>query len=336
VVIIVLVWNDPATILDEAELLQFLTNSELAAGNLTGAKQLAAENQLNPTYQMRISYYEGDWKAATGALEEALKSARSVGAVWLELGSLSYGVDLLRVIGDYPGAAAALERALSLYRPEDLYWEARIRSQGVLLCFDAGQPGKATEHLHSCGKILAGKKDWLGQAGHLWRAEALGAAFQERFEDSDRYFERSTEIFKQYSLPWYEAETLQYWGKTLLQAGQLHRAREKFDKAIKVYRDHGGGQPWIDRVDADRRRAEPPLAQSRPQSVDASGENARQEAVFRDEGDFWTISYQTHRFRLRDVRGLHYIAYLLAHPNEHFHVRELSATQGGEAFPTIS
>jgi hypothetical protein len=58
---------------------------------------------------MRISYYEGDWKAATGALEEALKSARSVGAVWLELGSLSYGVDLLRVIGDYPGAAAALE-----------------------------------------------------------------------------------------------------------------------------------------------------------------------------------------------------------------------------------
>jgi hypothetical protein len=89
----------------------------------------------------------------------------------------------------------------------------------------------------------------------------------------------------------------------------------------------GGGQPWIDRVDADRRRAEPPLAQSRPQSVDASGENAGQEAVFRDEGDFWTISYQIHRFRLRDVRGLHYIAYLLAHPNENFHVRELSATQ---------
>ncbi len=99
----------------------------------------------------------------------------------------------------------------------------------------------------------------------------------------------------------------------------------------------GGGQPWIDRVDADRRRAEPPLAQSRPQSVDASGENAGQEAVFRDEGDFWTISYQIHRFRLRDVRGLHYIAYLLAHPNENFHARALrdpTAARPPLQFPT--
>ena len=32
------------------------------------------------------------------------------------------------------------------------------------------------------------------------------------------------------------------------------------------------------------------------------------------------------------MRGLHYIAYLLAHPNERFHVRELSASVGGDAF----
>src|SRR5262249_47923774 len=42
--------------------------------------------------------------------------------------------------------------------------------------------------------------------------------------------------------------------------------------------------------------------------------------------DFWMIAYLEHNFRLRDMRGLHYIAYLLGHPNERFHVRELSVS----------
>ena len=194
--------------------------------------------------------------------------------------------------GDYLGAANAFERVLSLYQPDDLFWEARARPQAVMLYFDTERPEKAAEHLEYCRKILAGQEDWLGRAGYLWRAEAIGAALQERFEESNRYFEKSKENFRQYSLPWEEAETLNYWGKALLKAGQLVRAREKLDAAIKLYHDHGGGQAWIDRVEGDRRSAQPSSADPSHGRL-ADAETANRGAVFRNEGEFWTISYLT-------------------------------------------
>jgi len=316
----------------QGDLLEYLTHCESKVGNLTEAERLAAENYINPAFQTRIAYYEGNWKAAAESCEKTVEVYRGVGAVWNELGSLSDLVDLRRVVGDYPRSTAAFERALSLYQAGDLYWEVRMRSQGVVLCFDAGQPEKAAEHLQYCHKILAGDEDWLGLAGRLWRAEAIVAALQDRFQESECHFEKSIAIFKQYSLPWHEAETLHYWGKALLQAGQLHRAREKLDAAIKIYRDHGGGQSWIDRVEADRQRAEPPCAEPQLQSGHVNAQPASREAGFRNEGEFWTISYLDRGFHLKDMRGLHYIAHLLGHPNERFHVRELSASVGGGAF----
>jgi tetratricopeptide (TPR) repeat protein len=44
----------------------------------------------------------------------------------------------------------------------------------------------------------------------------------------------------------------------------------------------------------------------------ASG--AREAATFRREGDYWTISFAGDSFRLRDAKGLHYLARLLAQP----------------------
>jgi tetratricopeptide (TPR) repeat protein len=47
--------------------------------------------------------------------------------------------------------------------------------------------------------------------------------------------------------------------------------------------------------------------------------------VFRKQGEFWTLAYRGKTFRLKDVKGLAYIAYLLAHPGEQIHVHELIA-----------
>jgi hypothetical protein len=53
-------------------------------------------------------------------------------------------------------------------------------------------------------------------------------------------------------------------------------------------------------------------------------------AVFRNEGEFWTVAYQGRVFRLRDVKGLRYIAMLLASPGREVHVLELMAAATGE------
>lgn len=46
-------------------------------------------------------------------------------------------------------------------------------------------------------------------------------------------------------------------------------------------------------------------------------------SLFRQEGDYWTISYHDAIFRLKHVRGLHYIAHLLQHPHQEWHVFDL-------------
>ena len=51
--------------------------------------------------------------------------------------------------------------------------------------------------------------------------------------------------------------------------------------------------------------------------------------MFRREGEFWTIACWNEVFRLREVRGLAYIAYLLGHPAEEFHVLSLTSGTGG-------
>jgi hypothetical protein len=51
-------------------------------------------------------------------------------------------------------------------------------------------------------------------------------------------------------------------------------------------------------------------------------------SVFRQEGEYWTLAYQGSVCRLKDAKGLHYIAFLLHHPGEEFHSVELVTTMG--------
>jgi hypothetical protein len=78
-------------------------------------------------------------------------------------------------------------------------------------------------------------------------------------------------------------------------------------------------------VEADRHRTQQPRSHSGP----ASTEGADGEAVLRNEGDFWTIAYRGRTSRLRDGKGLHHLAHLLAHPSEEIRALELATGSGG-------
>jgi hypothetical protein len=131
-------------------------------------------------------------------------------------------------------------------------------------------------------------------------------------------------------LPWEEAETFRYWGRAANAAGDS-RASEKFDAAIEIYRRHGAGQRWIDRVEAERARIElpdtaAPLLDQRPSD---------NECLFRREGEYWTVGYGGVTCRLKDMKGLGYIAHLIAHPGHRIHVLDLFAQVGGSAAGTV-
>ena len=60
----------------------------------------------------------------------------------------------------------------------------------------------------------------------------------------------------------------------------------------------------------------------------------RPTGTFRREGEYWTIGYSGLVVRLRDTKGLQYIAHLLRHPGQAFYVGELARLpSGGSAAP---
>jgi hypothetical protein len=59
------------------------------------------------------------------------------------------------------------------------------------------------------------------------------------------------------------------------------------------------------------------------------GKTAIPDKVFRLEGEFWTVAYQGKVAHLKDIAGLHYLAYLLKFPHKEIHVAELVAVSNG-------
>ncbi len=55
-----------------------------------------------------------------------------------------------------------------------------------------------------------------------------------------------------------------------------------------------------------------------------------EQAIFRKEGEYWTVGRRENAFRLKDTKGLGYLAHLLRHPAAEFHVLDLAGGIAGE------
>ena len=68
--------------------------------------------------------------------------------------------------------------------------------------------------------------------------------------------------------------------------------------------------------------------QARPRAATAA-DGIASWSVCRREGEYWSIAFAGQAFRLKDVRGLHYLAHLLRNPGREFHVLDLAAAGQG-------
>jgi tetratricopeptide (TPR) repeat protein len=65
----------------------------------------------------------------------------------------------------------------------------------------------------------------------------------------------------------------------------------------------------------------------------ASSPNVPNPSLFLLEGDFWSVTFEGQTVRVRDVKGMTYLARLLAEPVREFHVLDLVASGSGRAEP---
>jgi tetratricopeptide (TPR) repeat protein len=80
--------------------------------------------------------------------------------------------------------------------------------------------------------------------------------------------------------------------------------------------------------DVARARGDSRTGQAPPPGAKAA-EGTASWPVFRREGEYWSIAFAGEAFRLKDVKGLHYLAQLLRHPGREFHVLDLAAAGQG-------
>ena len=301
-------------------------------GDLAAGRQFYGETGVPP---WTLAFFEGDWERERDLLKGALEWACKV-HLGFEIFVRRSLACVLRALGEHSRACVVLERFLQNYAPGEpiCHTEMYLRPELALLYTELGRLESAREQVARCDEITAAGENWRGLGAHSERAAAVLSAAEGRHSDADARFAISAGVFNRLSLVWEEADVLHRWGRALASAGEGNRAIEKLDAATEIYRRHGAGQRWIDHVAADRSRIED-STRNEPQATSVPDATS---AVFRREGEYWTISYRDRLIRLKDMKGLRYIAYLLAHPGEQFHVHDLvavvdRATQADETSP---
>ncbi len=174
----------------------------------------------------------------------------------------------------------------------------------------------AIAELQRCREILACGEDGPGLAGLVARAEAVAAAARGSWSEAEAQFVKAVETFRRHGMVWQEAQTFQSWGSALRAGADRRAAIEKLDTAIEIYRRCAASHGAIDGVESDLRGADGDRGAVRAPVP---------RAVFRREGDYWTVSWQGNVVRLKHGKGLHYVAYLLAHPGRQVLSSDLAA-----------
>jgi tetratricopeptide (TPR) repeat protein len=67
--------------------------------------------------------------------------------------------------------------------------------------------------------------------------------------------------------------------------------------------------------------------------IEAATSATTEANVFRREGDHWLLVFEGRTERVRDLKGIRYLAQLLAHPGREFHVLDLVAAETGQQVP---
>ena len=226
---------------------------------------------------------------------------------------------ILRESGDNVKAEEVLRAPLALCDGDEplLHLEMLVRPELALNLAALGRLESAQAEIRRCAEILARGEDWHGLTGHYHRAAGYCATATGNEAESKHHFAVSIEIFRRKELVWFQADTFRLWGQAVTQAGQPRSALEKFDAAIEIYRRIGAGQAWTDRTLDEKARALGGL------SIEETSSN-ESERVFRQEGEYWTLEYQGRRCRLRDSRGLQFIANLIGTPGREVRASDLA------------
>ncbi|MGH7805264.1 MAG: hypothetical protein ACREQJ_13030, partial [Candidatus Binatia bacterium] len=165
--------------------------------------------------------------------------------------------------------------------------------------------------------------------GAVARPLGIIATALSRFDEAERHFETALELNGRVGTTIWVAYTQFDYAQMLLTRdapGDRERAVALASTALATTRECG--MTLLERSIGEMLAAAG-LATRAEAAAPPSAPPTR-EARFVREGDFWSIAYDGRAFRLKDSKGLQYLAALIARENEEIHTADLAAGRASE------
>jgi tetratricopeptide (TPR) repeat protein len=255
----------------------------------------------------RIRLHRGDVAGA----EEALLASHRAG--WDPQPDLA----LVRLAqGDTASAAAAIRDALerplgvpSKERPPDNDLErAPLLAAQVEIEVAAGDVSRGRSAAEELARIAARFENKpLAASAALARGRVQLADGD--VTDAERSLSEAVRLWNEVGAPYEAARARMALAEAHAAGGSEHRAVLERRAARTI----------LDGIAADASVAQAPPPDEQPVAD-----------VFRREGDYWSVVFDGRTVRIRDLRGVRYLARLLAEPGREFHVMDLVASEAGQ------
>ena len=254
----------------------------------------------------RIRLRRGDIEGA----EEALLAAHRAG--W----DPQPGLALVRLAqGDVATAAASIRDALEhpmrvpfKERPPDTDLQrAPLLEAQVEIEIAAGDIARARSAADELTRVAARfeSKALVAGAAHAHGRVRLAEGAP---ADAERLCAEAVRLWSEIGAPYEAALARAGFADALRASGNEQRATFELEAARAV----------LDRIKAE------------PTADDAVSVAQEPGVMFRREGDYWSLSFEGRTVQVRDLKGIRYLARLLADPGREFHVLDLVAAESGQ------
>jgi tetratricopeptide (TPR) repeat protein len=141
--------------------------------------------------------------------------------------------------------------------------------------------------------------------------------------DGERLFSEAARLWNEVGAPYEAAVARTGLAEALRAGGSEHQA----------LLEHRAARAILDEIEA----TQPEEAVARVEGRDGTDESlAPDVSIFRREGDYWSVVFDGRTVRVRDIKGMRYLARLLADPGREFHVLDLVAAKTGNIPQTES
>jgi tetratricopeptide (TPR) repeat protein len=134
--------------------------------------------------------------------------------------------------------------------------------------------------------------------------------------EAERFCAEAARLWSEVGAPYEAARARTVFADALRTRGNEHRAALEHEAARAV----------LDRIEAERTADD---AMPGEQDAEAEQPPATVRHVIRREGDYWSVVFEGRTVRVRDLKGMRYLARLLADPGREFQVLDLVAAESG-------